>query len=500
MLVEFQPGTDVSAAAQRIRSLASAVAGVRVTVDEIYEGPTVEHPIHINFVGDDYEHLAKYAEQAKAILREQPGALNVTDTLEKTVPVTQVRVDGEKAFARGVTPAAVGMALRTVYGGDKVTEIREGDDTLEVTFDASGTSVDAIEQTPVRGAVGGIHPIDAASNVQVKRAHAQLRHRDQRRVVTVFADVAGNALASKILEGAMPRLKAIALDPQSTMTFAGEAAETEKSFRGLGISALLAILIMLLVLVMMFDSLTLAAVIFAAVPYGLIGAVLGLVVTGYPFGFFSFLGLIALLGVYVNHKIYLVDRVRDLMGRGVSLEKAILDAGIDRLRPVVLTALTAVLGLVPLTLSGSPLFTPFGWVNIFGLVTSIPLSMILVPAFVALAFRYGRKNLIPVTVMPEPSRTSHPSNPSSPSDGSDRRHGRSSFRREGRGSAHVRVASSREFLGNVSLDRTLLGPTLLAPAAAPSVPAAKDSHPSAPSSRGQGTSFLRPSPRFFRPN
>ncbi len=101
----------------------------------------------------------------------------------------------------------------------------------------------------------------------------------------------------------------------------------------------------------------------------------------------AFLGLIALIGVYVNHKIYFVDRMLELLRRGDDLPTAILHAGQDRLRPVVLTALTAVLGLVPLTLGGGRMWGSFGWVNIFGLVASIPLSLILLPAFIAFAYR-----------------------------------------------------------------------------------------------------------------
>jgi multidrug efflux pump subunit AcrB len=98
----------------------------------------------------------------------------------------------------------------------------------------------------------------------------------------------------------------------------------------------------------------------------------------------SFLGLIALIGVYVNHKIYFVERMQALIARGEPLPTAILHAGQDRLRPVVLTALTAILGLLPLTLTSGKLWAGFGWVNIFGLLASIPLSLILLPALIVL--------------------------------------------------------------------------------------------------------------------
>jgi multidrug efflux pump subunit AcrB len=146
----------------------------------------------------------------------------------------------------------------------------------------------------------------------------------------------------------------------------------------------------------MFESITRSVIVLLAVPYALIGAITGLYITGTPFGFMAFLGLIALIGVYVNHKIYFVDRLQELTHRGMPFEQAIYQAGIDRLRPVVLTALTAILGLLPLTLSGGVFWAAFGWVNIFGLITSIPLSLLLLPALLAFAhrLRHGRTSRV----------------------------------------------------------------------------------------------------------
>ena len=101
----------------------------------------------------------------------------------------------------------------------------------------------------------------------------------------------------------------------------------------------------------------------------------------------AFLGTVALIGVFVNHKIYFVDRALELIRRGEPVKAAIQQAGTDRIRPVVLTALTAVLGLLPLTLKGGPLWSAFGWVNVFGLIVSIPLSLVLVPALMAIVYR-----------------------------------------------------------------------------------------------------------------
>jgi multidrug efflux pump len=194
-----------------------------------------------------------------------------------------------------------------------------------------------------------------------------------------MSDLEGNLLASQVISRLDAWLRQRTWQPGYGFAYGGEEEETAKSFRELGIAAFGALVLVFLLLLLLFDNLRLSALVVFAVPFALIGAL-----PGNAFGFMAFLGLIALIGVYVNHKIYFVDRMLELGRRGEDLPTAIEHAGQDRLRPVVLTALTAVLGLVPLTLGGARMWSSFGWVKIFGLVFSIPLSLVLLPALILL--------------------------------------------------------------------------------------------------------------------
>jgi len=206
-------------------------------------------------------------------------------------------------------------------------------------------------------------------------------------MVEISADVDGKVLPSTVTKKLDAWLREKSWDKGYGFSYGGSKEEIERSFRSLGVAALFGMILIFVLLVLVFQSLRLSFIVLLAVPFALIGSLLGLWVTGHPFGFMSFLGLIALIGVYVNHKIYFLDRVKELLGRGEDLATAIRMAGQDRLRPVILTALTAVLGLLPLTLEGGRLWAPFGWVNIFGLLASIPLSLVLLPAFVTVVYR-----------------------------------------------------------------------------------------------------------------
>jgi multidrug efflux pump subunit AcrB len=398
ILVQLEsPSSD--ATARRLRASLAAIPGVKTTVEELYHGPPVPHPILIRVEGDDYGRLRQYAEEIKGNLRAIPGAVNVADSLTDTIPVATVSVDADRALRLGVTPAQIGSTLRSLYGEDKITSYRHDLDTIELVVDRAGDTsapLDDVAQTQVRSLRGTDVPVLAVGDVSITRGYAELHRRNTRRVVAVTADVEGSTLPATIMKSLTPTLERMKWDRGYHYDLAGEQAETEKSFRNLGLAAVGTLLLIFVFLVLMFGSITRSIVVLAAVPYALIGAVTGLYVTGNAFGFMAFLGLIALIGVYVNHKIYFVDRMRELTARGMDWRRAIRQAGLDRLRPVVLTALTAILGLLPLTLTGGLSWGAFGWVNIFGLATSIPLSLVLLPAFLTLLHRFQERRGVEV--------------------------------------------------------------------------------------------------------
>lgn len=389
-------GPSTEAVARRLRARLLSIPGVRTTVEELYHGPPVPHPVMIRVQGDDYARLRLYAEQIKTALKRVPGAINVVDTLSDSIPLARVDIDADRALRLGITPAQVGQTLRSVYGEDKVTYFRQGLDTVEVVVEqgsGAASPLADVAETPVVAPGGRGVPLASVGDVRLQRGFAELHRRNTRRVVEVSADVDAGTLPSAVLDAVRPALDQMKLEPGYSYSVAGEQAETEKSFRNLGLAATATLLLIFVLLVLMFRSLVRSAIVLLAVPYALIGAIVGLYLTHIPFGFMAFLGVIALIGVYVNHKIYFVDRMQELMARGMDFRAAVHQAGIDRLRPVVLTALTAILGLLPLTVGGGVFWGAFGWVNVFGLATSIPLSLVLLPAFLALSERFRRPRI-----------------------------------------------------------------------------------------------------------
>jgi multidrug efflux pump subunit AcrB len=390
ILVRTAPGVASKDAARDIEQVLAGFAGMRTHVEELYTGPPVLHPIQIRVFGDDYESLRVYAEQLKASLRAQPGTTNVRDNLSETVPVSRVELDADRALRFGVTAAQAAGTLRWLYGEDKIWEFRSDRDTKQVVLrnaSVSGEPLVDLEQARIPTALGNSIPLFSIAHVEQTQTYAELHRRNSRRVVEVTSDLVGNALASKIVSSMRTKLDHYDWKPGYGYTFAGQQEETENSFAKLGLAAVFALIVIAVLLLLLFNSFRLTLIIVCAVPFVLLGVLPGLAFTGNPFGFMAFLGTVALIGVYVNHKIYFVDRALELIRRGQTVSAAIQQAGTDRIRPVVLTALTAVLGLLPLTLKGGPLWSAFGWVNVFGLIASIPLSLVLLPALMAIVYR-----------------------------------------------------------------------------------------------------------------
>ncbi len=390
VLVRLKPHAHERDVAQRLRRSLMDVTGAALTVEELYYGPPVVHPILVRVYGDDYDKLRTYAEAVKEHLRSRPGTVNVTDSLAESVTHTRVRIDADRAFRLGVTPAQVGSTLRWLHGEDKVMDLRRGDDVVQVVLTAKAAGENPlvhVADTPIPTTSGSTVAIREVGDVTLAHGFAELKRRNGRRMVEITADVNGMTLPSSVIEDLDVWLKTRTWAPGYGFAHGGAEEEMDGSFRRLAMEALASLLVVFLLLVVMFDSFRLATVVMVAVPYGLVGAIFGLASTRNAFGFMAFLGVISLIGVYVNHKIYFLDRMVELLKRGESLVEAMSHAGQDRLRPVVLTALTAVLGLLPLALTGGPLWAPFGWVNVFGLLASIPLSLVLLPALVAVAYR-----------------------------------------------------------------------------------------------------------------
>ncbi len=390
----------------QLRERLSRFAGVELEVKKEEMGPPSGAPINVEISGEDYELLAKIAGEAKDIVEEIPGVVSLKDDVERGRPQLRVIVDRNKAAVLGLNPLTVGTVIKTAYRGTKVGVFRIGDEEYDVIVIASGEyrkGFHLLDKLYVSTMSGLQIPASTVASWSIVGASGVIRRIDQRRVVTISGEVEGRlapavrADVTKALEPVMQNL------PEGyAIRLTGEEEMQQEASDFLSKTFVIAIMLIALILISQFNSLLLPLIIMASVLLSLVGVLLGLLITGTPFGIImTGVGVISLAGVVVNNAIVLIDYIQKLRSRGLRVVDALVNAGMTRLRPVLLTAITTILGLVPMGIGVSfnfmqgrfnvgtemaQFWSPMAKAVIFGLAFATVLTLIMVPTFFYLVY------------------------------------------------------------------------------------------------------------------
>ncbi len=363
----------------------STIPGARIDVRQLESGSAVGLPVAIRFSGDDIATLRDVSERAKQILRDTPGSARVRDDWGDESFSVKLTTDPDRANLAGITNMDVAGASEAGLSGSRVTSLREGDRQIPVVAKLrmeERAGLDDINNLYVYSSSGTQKvPLRQVSSVDYGLQTEKLRRRNQFRTITVSTMPAEGHLASEIMAAAGPRLQELgaSLPPGYQMEIGGEEEDRKKSFKQLVIVLLISVVAIFLALVLQFKNAVKPLIVFAAVPYGMVGAVAALWVMGTGFGFMAFLGIISLVGVIVSHVIVLFDFIEEAHAEGEPLRDALLDAGILRLRPVLITVGATVIALFPLAAHGGPLWEPMCYAQIGGLSVATFITLGLVP-------------------------------------------------------------------------------------------------------------------------
>ncbi len=365
------------------RHLTQRIAGARFEVYRISSGKPAVTPVEVRISGPDREVLRDLADQVKELLRASPQTGDVTDDWGAEALKVGLRVDEGRAHAAGVTHADLANSTLLSLSGSTVTQLREDDKLIDVVLrlqaDQRG-SADQVRNLYVwSGRTGKAVPIEQVAHVSHAMQPQKIVRFAQQRTITVGAIPRDGALASSVLRDARPGLEKLRLPPGYTYEFGGEQEQQAKAFATVSIALKVSVALIFLVLVWQFAHVVKPLIVFAAVPFGLVGVVLGLTATQTHFGFMAFLGVASLIGVIVSHIIVLFDFIEEAREHGVGLHRAVIDAGLVRLRPVLVTVLATVGGLIPLALEGGPMWRQLVYVQIGGLLLATVVTKGVVP-------------------------------------------------------------------------------------------------------------------------
>lgn len=369
--------------------------GIDVTLKRLASGPSGATPVEVRLFGPDQDVLFELADEVKAQLASLSGTRNIADNWGEQTKKLIVEIDNARARRAGITNQDIAVSLRTALSGSTVTEYREGDKVIPVVLRSEVGERDDIgklESINVYAQSGQNVALRQVANVALTFEPSKILRRDRSKTLSVLSDLepGGDATAFSV---------ATAIDPWLAEQQAGwplgysyEIGGTFESSAEANASILeklpLAGLLILLLLVGQFNSLRKPLIILLTIPLGIVGVVIGLLVTGQPFGFMTFLGVISLAGIVINNAIVLIDRIRiEIDENGLEPGSAVLEAAQRRLRPIILTTATTAGGLLPLWFGGDPLFVSMAVAILFGLVFATALTLGFVPALYCLLFR-----------------------------------------------------------------------------------------------------------------
>ena len=296
----------------------------------------------------------------------------------------KVDVNRDKASLYHLSLLDIDQAVRASLNGIQVDEVilDEDDETyplvVRIPF-ADRPTIDDFGKIYLASRTGHQVPLKQVSDVEFKAEFAKISHFNLIRSIGVTANVNDPDNTKAITESILPKLDAYAFPEGYDYYIGGEYETQQKSFGDLGILLAVALLGIFAVLVLQFRSLTQPLIIFSAIPLAITGSFVALFISGWSFSFFAFVGFISLVGIVVNNSIILVDYTNQLIAEGMDKVPAILKASERRFTPILLTTLTTILGLIPLTFSGTSLWSPLGWTLIGGLVSSMLLTLGVVP-------------------------------------------------------------------------------------------------------------------------
>jgi len=405
-----RPSTDVIA---DVREALADIPGVEIKVEKQEEGPPAGAPVTVRVIGEDFKMLERVSEEAKRMIAGVPNVVNLQSDLEAARPELAFIVDRRVASMLGVNTATIGNFLKMAIYGSKVGTYREYNDEYDITVRLpleDRVEIDDLYRLQIPNMTGSAVPLSSLGELQYRGGFGTINHVDQKRVVTLTADAEGR-LGTEVLADVQERLGEMQLPDGCEIRYAGEKEEQDKAAAFLSKAFVIALLLVILVLVIQFNSLIVPLIIMTTVILSLIGALTGLLICGLPFGIImTGIGVISLAGVVVNNAIVLLAYTRQLQSEGMELLEAATEAGVTRLRPVMLTALTTIIGLIPMAIGISYDFHTFSlatrsesaqwWRNmavvvIFGLAFATILTLVVVPSLYVmlsrLAYRLGFK-------------------------------------------------------------------------------------------------------------
>ncbi|MED4583775.1 efflux RND transporter permease subunit [Brevibacillus choshinensis] len=362
---------------------------------QLEAGPPVGKPVVIRLYGEDIETLRSLSAQVKDLVANVSGTYDVQDNFGVERYTLEFVINKQLMEQKLVNYTDLSQTLRLVSEGITVSEFDSGTDLIDIKlFLQKGQEEPALlfQRLSIANARGELIPLSQLAEVKPTFSTQAIPHRDLSRSVTISSDLKGRT-ATEVMTELGPKLNGISLPEGYRFEIGGETSEQTDIFIDMGKLSILVVFLILILIAMQFYSLTIPVLVMSTVYLAVAGSLIGLFVTQTPLGFMTMMGVISLSGIVVRNGIVFIEFIEEARHAGIELKQAVIQAGEARLRPILLTSMTAVAGLMPLAISGDVLFKPLAVTIISGLLFSTLLTLIVVPSFYTVLTQRKMKKL-----------------------------------------------------------------------------------------------------------
>ena len=367
---------------------------LEVKMKKLENGSSIDYPIEVRVMGNDVDRLYEITGIIKNQLLTISGVADVVDDWGLQTKKLLVTVDQSRARRAGVTSDDVATSLQAGLSGIDLTEFREEDELIPITLRSVSADREDLAKldgmTIYSNTTGSSVPLKQVADVTIEWQPPIIYRRDRVRTITIGVQLVPNVTASQVNQALSPYLQEQASTWPRGFTYeeGGESETSNDANAAIAAKLPLAGMLILVLLVGQFNSLRKTAIVLATIPLGMIGVTVGLIVANSIFGFMTILGVISLAGIVINNAIVLIDRINiELEQEGKDLPIAILDAAKQRMRPILVTTVTTVGGMLPLWISHDPMFETLAIAVIFGLVFATMITLVFVPVLYAILYR-----------------------------------------------------------------------------------------------------------------
>lgn len=370
---------------EEIKSRIDKIPGLTLSYFELREGPPTGSDIAIKISGDNLNTLSKLAETVQLKLKGIRGAHNVRSDFLKGRSELNIAVNREKASIYGIDANDIASAVSKSFLGYVATKIEIEDEDVDVRIQNKEffkKNIEDIHNVYITAMDGTSIPVGEVAKITLENSVSDIRRLNRERTITVRSEVSKGFSSDAIKKMVVKEMEKEDIPDNYTITYGGESEERDQAVKELLYSMILAIILIYFILVIQFNSYKQPCIILLAIPLSFVGVVMGLVITRNNFGFMAFVGIVALTGMVVNDAIVMVDYINYLIKQGKNVRDAVVEAGQRRLRPVLMTTVTTIGGLLPLSLNlggSGDFWVPMGWSIIFGIGVATLLTLIIIP-------------------------------------------------------------------------------------------------------------------------